>query len=242
MFITTWIEPSTTRIVPAPTSILRTLPPRLPPRLAMIDLPAARLAAAACLSLAGGASTMAAWAARRAASDEIRFAAGIGNDGRPGIAQRRFGGGDALGRRDGPRPRTAPGSSGWSGGRSGSIGRRSAAGAGLPSRPGCGGRGAAAGSRRGRNGRSAARAAAGATGGGAAAHRSGGAAAADRAVPAQPAQLGAGPARGLLGNIAARARGAFAEADSRWSPAGRPHGRACRARLRANPACAGRRA
>ena len=98
----------------------------------MIDLREAGLSAAARLSLAGGASTMAAWAARRAARMKFDLPAGSGMTGgraSPSAASEAAMRSAGV---DGPRPRTTPGSSGWSGGRSGSIGRRSTAGAGLP--------------------------------------------------------------------------------------------------------------
>ena len=76
------------------------------------------------LSFGGGASTMAAWAARRAAAMKFDLPAGSGMTGGRTFSSAAS---EAAMRSAGelPRPRPAPGSSGWSGGRSGSIGRRS---------------------------------------------------------------------------------------------------------------------
>ena len=165
--------------------------------------------------------------------DEIRLAAGIGNDRRPDVFERRFGGGDALGGRiaaaSGRRPVRADGrAAGW--GRSGAA---PAAGDGFAR--GAAGVSAADGSRN-------MAACVGATGGLGGDVRKRQGRLGRRQAPSPSARWRAAcpdaRAPGCWRRAAAGCRGCR----PRWSPAGRPRGRACRARFRANPGCAGRRA
>ena len=122
-----YAAPSTIATAQTPTTSLRMWPPSLP----VVDLsPSPSAAGSVVVRFGGGPSTMAACAARRAAAMKFDLPAGSGMTGGRTFSSAAS---EAAMRSAGelPRPRPAPGSSGWSGGRSGSIGRRSRAGDGF---------------------------------------------------------------------------------------------------------------